>query len=147
MNRRRAVAVLALVGALDSTYLLLAKLGYIGGLSCGISHGCDTVNTSVYSSFLGLPVAGIGLAGYLVLFAIAMAGVQPRCVAERWPDRLLSLLSGGAFAFTLYLTYAELFLLRAVCQWCVLSQIAIVAIFALSLAGLLTGRRPLVQNE
>ncbi|UCC48349.1 MAG: vitamin K epoxide reductase family protein [Gemmatimonadota bacterium] len=147
MSRRRAVAVLALVGALDSTYLLLAKLGYIGGLSCGVSHGCDTVNSSVYSSFLGLPVAGIGVAGYLALFAIALAGVQPRCAVERWPDQLLSVLSGGAVVFTLCLTYAELFLLRAVCQWCVLSQVVIVAIFALSLAGLLTGRRPAVQSE
>ena len=63
MNRRRAIAILALLGCLDSVYLLLAKFGLIGGLSCTISRGCDMVNSSSYSEFLGIPVAGIGLAG------------------------------------------------------------------------------------
>jgi uncharacterized membrane protein len=141
VNRRRAVAVLALLGALDAAYLLLGKLGYIGNLSCTVLHGCDVVNASVYSEFLGVPVAGIGLAGYLTLFVIAMAGVQPRWKAERWPDRLLALFSGLAVAFTLYLTYAELFWLRAICQWCVVSQLLILAIFTLSLIGVVRVRR------
>ena len=142
MNRRRTIAVLALLGVLDSGYLLLAKLGYIGGLSCSISHGCDTVNTSAYSDFFGIPVAGIGVAGYLVLMAIAIAGLQPRWLDRRAPDQALSLISGLAVAFTLYLTYAELFILNAVCQWCVISQVVIVAIFVLSLVGLRGSRAP-----
>ncbi len=141
MNRRRAIAVLALLGVLDSAYLLLAKLGYIGGLACGISHGCDTVNASVYSQFLGLPVAGIGLLGYLVLLALAIVGTQPHYVEDRRIDKLIATLSGFAVAFTLYLTYAELFILRAVCQWCVISQIAILAIFGLAVWGLLQAGR------
>ncbi|NIR46680.1 MAG: vitamin K epoxide reductase family protein [Gemmatimonadetes bacterium] len=145
MNRRRAIAVLALLGILDSTYLLLAKLGYIGSLSCSISHGCDLVNTSRYSSFLGLPVAGIGLAGYLVLMVIALVGLQPRWLNDPRPDRLLAVLSGVAVAFTLYLTYAEIFWLRAICQWCVVSQVAIIAIFVLSLLGLRRKRQPEIE--
>ncbi len=136
MNRRQVVAVLALLGALDATYLLLGKLGVIGGLECSISHGCDRVNTSSYSDFLGLPVAGIGLVGYLALFAIAVIGQQPRWIGERWPDGLLALVSGVAVAFTLYLTYAEIFILDAICQWCVVSQITILAVFVLALVGL-----------
>lgn len=136
MNRRRAIAVLSLLGALDGAYLLLGKLGVIGGLECSISRGCDMVNASVYSEFLGLPVAGIGLAGYLAIFVVALVGQQSSRVGERWPDQLLALLSGVAVLFTLYLTYAELFILRAICQWCVVSQIVIVAIFVLALLGL-----------
>ncbi len=145
MNRRRAIAVLALLGALDSAYLLLAKLGYIGGLSCTISQGCDLVNTSRYSEFLGVPVAGIGLAGYLALFAVALVGVQPRWVANRRPDVWLSLLSGIALIFTLYLTYAELFILKAICQWCVVSQLVIVGIFVLAAFGVWS--RPAVARS
>lgn len=136
MNRRRAIAVLALLGALDSAYLLLAKIGVIGSLACQVSRGCDLVNASVYSEFLGIPVAAIGLTGYLLLLVLALAGVQPRWLNDRRPDALLALLSGIGLGFTLYLTYAELFLIDAICQWCVVSQLCILAIFALSAFGL-----------
>ena len=136
MNRRRAITVLALLGALDAAYLLLGKLGVIGVLECSISHGCDMVNASSYSQFLGLPVAGIGLVGYLAIFVIALIGQQPRWAGERWPDTLLTLLSGGAVAFTLYLTYAEIVILGAICQWCVVSQVIVLGVFVLSVLGL-----------
>ncbi len=140
MNRRRAIAILALLGVLDSVYLLLAKIGLIGGLSCTISHGCDMVNSSSYSEFLGIPVSGIGLAGYLALFVLAIIGVQPGWLDDRRPDRMLSLLAGAGVAFTLYLTYAEIFILGAICQWCVVSQLLILGIFILSLIGALRER-------
>ncbi|HSG82049.1 MAG TPA: vitamin K epoxide reductase family protein [Gemmatimonadota bacterium] len=141
MNRHRAIAVLALLGILDSVYLLLAKLGYIGSLSCTISHGCDVVNMSQYSSFLGVPVAAIGLAGYVVLLAIAIAATLPERQGDPRPDRLLALLSGIGLLFTLYLTYAEVFWLHAICQWCVLSQVVILAIFVLAVIGAVKQRR------
>jgi uncharacterized membrane protein len=140
VNRRRAIAVLALLGGLDSVYLLLAKTGLIGGLSCTVSHGCDTVNSSSYSEFLGIPVAGIGLVGYLVLFVLAIVGIQPRWLDDSLPDRLVSLFAGVGVVFTLYLTYAEIFILGAICQWCVVSQVLILGIFVLSLIGVLRGQ-------
>lgn len=136
MNRRRAIAVLSLVGLLDSIYLLLAKLGHIGSLSCTVSHGCDIVNTSQYSVFMGVPVAAIGLAGYLILMGIAIVGLQPRQLSASWPDKAMAVLSGGGLLFSLRLTYYELFELNAICQWCVVSQLAIILIFVLSAAGL-----------
>jgi len=135
VNRRRAVAVLALFGALDAAYLLLGKLGYVGSLECSISRGCDMVNASSYSQFLGVPVAGIGLAGYVALFLVAIVSLQPRWLSDKRPDLLLTLLSGIAVAFTVYLTYAEVVILGAICQWCVVSQIIILVIFILSATG------------
>jgi uncharacterized membrane protein len=140
VNRRRTIAVLALLGGLDSVYLLLAKFGLVGGLSCTISHGCDMVNSSSYSEFLGIPVAGIGLAGYVVLFVLAIIGLQPRWLDDPWPDQLASLFASVGVVFTLYLTYAEIFILGAICQWCVVSQLLIVGILILSLFGALKGR-------
>lgn len=141
MRRRQAIAILALVGAIVATYLLLGKLGVVGEIACSVSHGCDTVNTSVYSELLGLPVSGIGLAGYLAILAVALAGASPRWEGDSRPDLLLSVLAGVAVVFTLYLTYAELFWIRAICQWCVLSQLIIIAIFVLALIGWLRSRR------
>ena len=136
MNRRRAVAVFALLGGLDAAYLLLGKLGYVGSLECSISRGCDMVNASSYSQFLGVPVAGIGLAGYVALFLVAIVGLQPRWLSDKRPDLLLTLLSAIALVFTVYLTYAEVVILGAICQWCVVSQIIILVIFILSAMGL-----------
>lgn len=139
MNRRRAIAVLALIGVLDSVYLLLAKLGAIGGLSCTVSRGCDVVNSSAYSAFLGVPVAAIGLVGYVALLGIALAGLQPGWLKARWPDLALSLFSGIGLLFSLRLTYYELFELNAICQWCVVSQLVILAIFVLAVVGVASG--------
>jgi uncharacterized membrane protein len=136
VNRRRAIAVLALLGALDATYLLLGKLGITGGYVCSVTGGCELVNTSPYSEFVGIPVAAIGLLGYLIMFIVALAAIQPRWLADRWPDVVLGLLSGVAVPFSLYLTYVELFVLRAVCQWCLVSQVIIIAIFVLAVLGL-----------
>lgn len=136
MNRRRAIAVLALLGALDATYLLLGKLGITSGYACSVTGGCEVVNTSPYSEFLGIPVAAIGLLGYLAILIVALAAMQPRWLADRRADLLVGLLSGVGVAFSLYLTYAELFILRALCQWCVVSQLLVITIFVLSLVGL-----------
>lgn len=135
MRHRQIAAIFALAGLLLSTYLLLQRLGYLGALACGASGGCERVQASRWSEFLGVPVAGWGLAGYLGLFIVAMAGVQPRWAERAGPTRLLVLLSGIGVAFTMYLTGLELFVIHAVCRWCVGSAVIIVAIFVASLAG------------
>ncbi|HJP59015.1 MAG TPA: vitamin K epoxide reductase family protein, partial [Gemmatimonadaceae bacterium] len=77
MTKRMIVAALALAGIFISLYLTLYKLGIIGELSCSIGS-CETVNTSKWSRFLGLPVAAWGLLFYLDVFAIALIGTFPR---------------------------------------------------------------------
>jgi uncharacterized membrane protein len=140
VNRRRAIAVLALLGALDATYLLLGKLGITSGYVCSVTGGCEVVNTSPYSELLGIPVAVIGLLGYVATLIVALAAIQPRWLSDRRPDLLLGLLSGIGVAFSLYLSYTELFVLHALCQWCLVSQALIIAIFVLALVGVSPGR-------
>jgi len=135
MRHRQVAAVLALAGLMLSIYLLLQRLGYLGALVCG-TGGCETVQASRWSEFLGVPVAGWGVVGYFGLFAVAFAGVQGRWAEQGAPTKLLALLSGVGVAFTLYLTYLELFVIHAVCRWCVGSAVIIVAVFISSLAGL-----------
>ena len=127
--------MLALAGLMLSTYLLLQRMGYLGALVCGTGN-CETVQASRWSEFLGIPVAAYGLAGYLGLFLVAFAGVQGRWVERPGPTRLLALLSGIGVAFSIYLTYLELFVIHAICRWCVGSAAIIVGVFVASLAGL-----------
>jgi uncharacterized membrane protein len=140
VNRRRAIAVLALLGALDATYLLLGKLGITSGYVCSVTGGCEIVNTSPYSELMGVPVALIGLLGYVATLIVALAAIQPRWLSEGRLDLLLGLLSGIGVAFSLCLTYIELFVLHTLCQWCLVSQALIIAIFVLALVGVSLGR-------
>jgi uncharacterized membrane protein len=140
MRWRMAVATLSLAGLFVSAYLFLYKTGYIGTIACG-TGGCETVQLSAQSRFLGVDVALIGVLGYTVLLGVSLAGLQPRFVAARWPAVALAVLSGGALTFTLYLKYLELFVIHAICRWCVVSAVLIALIFVASMLELRRTRR------
>ena len=139
MNRRQAIALLALAGLFISIYLYLYKIGKIGTIACG-TGGCETVQLSPQSRFLGVEVALIGIVGYLVLLVLAALASAPRFAAVAWPIRSLAILSGGAFAFTLYLKSLELFVIHAICRWCVASAVIITVIFVLAVREWRAGR-------
>jgi len=136
-----AVAVLALGGVLDSTYLLLYKLGVIGSMVCGAGGECERVQASRYSTFLGLPVAAYGVGGYLVLLILALYGLQGTRVSRPTTTRWLAALSALGVLFSLYLLYLELFVIHAVCRWCSVSGVLILAICAVSIGGLASSSR------
>jgi uncharacterized membrane protein len=129
------VAALALAGIFISLYLTLYKLGVIGELSCSIGS-CETVNTSRWSRFLGLPVAGWGLLFYLEVFAIALLGTFPRFEDERFISLLLVFEAGIGVLFSAWLTYLELAVIHAICIWCVTSALIVTAILLVTIADL-----------
>lgn len=136
---RMAIAVLALVGLLVAAYLSLYKLGMLGVIQCQIG-GCEKVQTSQYAYFLGLPVAYYGVAAYVAILLVAIVGILPRFVRERWVALSLFAMSAVGVLFSAYLTYLEAAVIRAWCQWCVVSAILITLIFLLSLPGLRQAR-------
>lgn len=138
MKFRMGSALLSLAGIFVAAYLWLYKQGRIGSIVCG-TGGCETVQFSRWSEFLGVDVALIGMAGYVVLLAIALAGVQRP--EARWPSRWQALLAGGGVLFTAYLTWLELFVIHAICRWCVGSAVIITLIFLLAVLDL--RRKPL----
>jgi uncharacterized membrane protein len=140
MRHRQAIALLALIGLFISLYLSLHRLGIIGTLQCG-TGGCETVQSSSYAVFLGVPVAFYGVAGYLALFVVSLAGLQPAWLSRREPIVLLAAMSALGLAFTIYLTYVELFVIHAICRWCVASAVIIALITGVSGHGILEIRR------
>jgi uncharacterized membrane protein len=137
MIYRMSAAFLSLAGLFISGYLYLYKIGRIGSLACG-TGGCETVQLSPWSRFAGLEVSLIGVLGYACLLAMSLASLQPG--ARQWPIRAIAAAAGIGVVFTLYLTYLELFIIHAICRWCVASGVIIVAIFV---AALLDQRRQL----
>ena len=129
------VAALALAGIFVSLYLTLYKLGVIGELSCSIGS-CETVNTSKWSRFLGLPVAAWGLLFYLDVFAVALVATLPRFENERVLSIVLVAESAVGVLFSAWLTYLELFVIHAICVWCVTSAVIVTLILLFSIADL-----------
>ena len=139
MRQRQAIAVLALVGCFVALYLWLYKIGALGTLQCG-AGSCEYVQTSRYADFLGLPVAFYGVAGYAALFAVSLVGLRPSQVTQRGPTLLLAAIATAGFAFTVYLTYLELFVLHAICRWCVASALIMTAIWVVAVAAAVRNR-------
>ena len=127
-----AIAAVALVGVFVALYLTLYKIGAIGELTCSVGS-CETVQLSRWATFLGLPVAAWGVGFYLATLALALLGLQ-----ERWADSgplslALVLMSGWGVLFSSWLTWLELFVIDAICIWCVVSAVLVLVIFVLSL--------------
>lgn len=129
---RYLVALLAVAGIAVSFMAL--RIHYsMDAPPCDINAhwDCGTVNHSRYSVIFGIPVAAIGIAGYVVIAILAFA--------RRY--RLLLAASLAGLAFTLYLTSIEARILEIWCLYCVISQAIMALIALLSIIVVLASRR------
>jgi uncharacterized membrane protein len=113
---RTAAAVLAVIGIGVATYIAIAESGGGAPKCLAGGSGCETVAESHYAHLAGINVAVIGIFGYVVLLAAAIVPGD----AGRFGGFLAALVG---FGFSLYLTYLELFVIDAICQWCVASAV------------------------
>ena len=132
-------ALLALVGLFVAIYLTMFKLGVIGELACAVGS-CETVQLSRWATFLGVPVAAWGIGYYVVVLAMSVGGTM-----DRWADSAslplaLVLLTAWGALFSLWLTGLELFVIHAICQWCVISALLAVSLFVVALLDWRDGR-------
>ena len=125
------VGLLAFIGVFVSTYLTLYKFGYVGSLQCAVGS-CETVNTSRWATFLGLPVAAWGLGFYVAALALVFVGIQERYADSSAVALALVALTGWGVLFSGWLTYLELFVIDAICIWCVTSAVIVLVMFAIS---------------
>jgi uncharacterized membrane protein len=121
---RLGIGVLASVGAGLAGYLLYIR--HTGGaLSC-TTGGCETVQSSRYAEVFGIPVAALGLAGYVAILLTSWS----RSELARAGQAAVAL---AALAFSSYLVFVQLHLIGAVCEWCLVSDAvtAVVAVLVL----------------
>ena len=120
-------ALLAAIGAGIATYIAIADAA-AGAPACFPgADGCATVAASAYSHLAGVNVAAFGVGGYLLLLAAALLPGD----MGRFAGFGLALAGLG---FSAYLTYLELFVIHAICQWCLISAVVMSALFVLNLA-------------
>lgn len=135
MNKRMLAALVSLAGLFVATYLSLYKLGYIGALVCSIGS-CETVQTSKWATLFGAPVAVWGVGFYLAVLIVALAGLGASLADSVRPSQLLVAMTGFGVLFSLWLTYLELFVIHAICTYCVVSAVLVTILFVISLLDL-----------
>jgi uncharacterized membrane protein len=139
---RWAAIGLGILGLLDSLYLSWVRLAGATAACSGIGD-CDAVNNSRYAEIYGVPVAllGAGLYGIMLVLLIAEGRLPERREAIHF---VLFGMSLGGVLFSAYLTYLEIAVLRAICPYCVVSAIILVALLGISVIRL---REPREADE
>jgi uncharacterized membrane protein len=99
---------------------------------CSAAAGCGTVNASPYSTIGAVPIALLGLGAYVVVVVVALLSLRSRRVWE-WSAIAIFSISLIGTLYSAYLTYLELFVIRAVCPWCVASALIMTAIWGVSI--------------
>ena len=128
MTERRlriSIAALALAGVAIAAYLTYVHYADLQAFCVAGGGGCEKVQTSAYAELAGIPVAVLGLIGYvLILGSLWVPGDNGRLAG--------AVLALSGFGFSAYLTYRELFTIDAICQWCVASAIVMTLLAVLA---------------
>jgi uncharacterized membrane protein len=133
INRIRKVTwITALVGLLISGYLAYVKI-FDTPIYCTPGLGdCTTVNSSSYSELWGIPIAFFGILSYLAIILLVFLADHFKLI-KHYQVLIIFGISLFGFLYSLYLTYLEIFVIHAICQWCVLSALCMTIILAASL--------------
>ncbi|MEZ5078356.1 MAG: vitamin K epoxide reductase family protein [Solirubrobacterales bacterium] len=127
---RRVIAFVATIGIGVATYIAIVE-GSGGAPACVAGGGgCETVAESSYSHILGINIAIFGIIGYVFILLTAFLAND----AARFGGFLTAL---GGFGFSVYLTYLEIWVIEAICQWCVASAVLMTILFILNAARLI----------
>src|SRR5258708_22089556 len=130
----RISIALALLGLAVSIYMTVFKVTEDEKMCLG-NGGCSKVNSSVYAEIYGIPVAVVGVGGYFALAALLFLEDRSKFLQQ---DGTLIIfgLALIAFLFTLYLIYVEVALIKALCPFCLTSQVTMTIFFILSIIRL-----------
>jgi uncharacterized membrane protein len=129
---RITMLVIATVGLGVASYLTYVHYSGIQPI-CSAGGSCLEVQTSVYSKIAGVPVALIGLIGYVVIVASLLV---PESEESRFATMAFTVVG---FGFSAYLTYRELFSIHAICEWCASSAVMMTVLAGLSVWRFLRG--------
>jgi len=125
---RTAAIAISVIGVAVAGYLTYVHYAGISPV-CEIAHGCEKVQTSEWSKIAGVPVALLGLLGYVgILVALLVPGETAITAAAG-----MAVVGAG---FSAYLTYREVFTIEAICIWCVASALLMLALAVLTVARL-----------
>ena len=130
----RAMIALVIIGLAVSVYMTIYKYTGNDGMCLG-SGDCSTVNASRFSEVNGIPVAVFGIVGYAAILIVLFYETKNEFFRKNGTLMVFGMSLTG-FVFTLWLVYVELELLKAICPFCVTSQVAMTIIFIIAVVRL-----------
>ncbi|MEY2818768.1 MAG: vitamin K epoxide reductase family protein [Chloroflexota bacterium] len=130
----RSMIVLVIIGLAVSVYMTIYKYTGNDGMCLG-SGDCSTVNASRFSEVNGIPVAVFGIAGYAAILIVLFYENKNQFFRKNGTLMVFGMSLTG-FLFTIWLVYVELELLKAICPFCVTSQVAMTIIFIIAVVRL-----------
>ncbi len=135
------LVVLSAAGLGASGYLTYSHYADQATVCAGIGS-CELVQTSEYSEIIGVPVALMGLLFFVGLGTLSLLRVALWQRSAEWARPLAFSMALGGTAFVSYLTYIELFVIDAICVWCVVTAGITVASLLAVLWGIASAARP-----
>ncbi len=126
---RKALIGLSLIGLADSIYLTYVKLA--SGGQCVAGAGCEIVNSSIYSQINGIPIAALGALAYVIMLVVLVLESQVGFFELNGPLIVFGMALFGTL-YSAYLTYLEIYVIRAICPFCVLSAVVLTIMLVLS---------------
>ena len=126
-----AIPVLALIGIFVASYLTYIHWFPESNLCTGLGD-CETVNASRWSTIRGFPIAALGLGMYVIILGLSFYRLRSQSEPHSFIVPAIFGLSLVGVLYSAYLTYIELFVIYAICPYCVASAIIVTLIFGLS---------------
>lgn len=112
----RVLTILAVAGLIVSTYLTF-KTYDPSSVACSVGGGCETVLSSKYAYFFGVPVSIYGIFWYFLQLVLIYYVLIKHNGEQHW----LRAWAVGGLGFSLYLLAVEVFYIHAYCTWCLVS--------------------------
>jgi uncharacterized membrane protein len=129
-------AIAALGGLFDSLYLTVHH--YTDEpVPCSLIAGCETVLTSSYAEFFGIPLAALGGAAYFAAFSLALLSY----FGNPFTWKLFGVLVCCMAAFTVWLIYLQAAVIGAFCQFCLISAFTTFILFVMFMTSVVTDRK------
>lgn len=135
LNLRSIMMVLSIIGLVDSLYLYIIKITNNKNLCLQGIGDCWSVNISRFSEIAGVPISLLGAGAYLTLIILIFLEGRYSFFEQNSPLLIFGITLFGVI-YSLYLTYIEIYVIKAICPFCVISAVVMVFLFALAISHL-----------
>jgi len=133
---KKITTIVALIGLIDAVYLTIEKITQNRAMCLPGLGDCWTVSNSQYSQVFGIPVSALGIVTYLIILLLLF--IENRYTARK--EIILQITLGitlSGIIYSIYLTYLEIAVIKAVCPFCVISAIAMSILFVCAILRLI----------
>jgi len=129
---RKIIIIIAILGLSDATYLLIVKLTSIKALCAPGLGDCWSVNNSIYSEWNGIPISVFGMLAYISIILL-LTLLNRFSFIKNFTHIFVVGIALIGFIFSIYLTFLQIAVIKAICPFCIISAITMTTVFVLSI--------------